>query len=332
MEQEDLIAYGTVLAASAVFFLAMRNVPRTKGTKVVNHFVFILVSGLTLYFLPEFIQNILFSKEGVLIIGTIFPIYESIRAVVSIEKADDVAWVEFWIASGTFTYCTEWMDVVAEQHPHIAEHWYEFEFLALLWFILPFTDGSTLMFDNITRPIFGAMFTNLKQKMDRRIALIVMVVNWGHLWVLWMTFTSLDEEARRFIVVAVGTVYPIIASTVACTTTTDEHDDSFWLTYWASFSIVFMMMDYLENFVGKITGFYSLCLCATVYLFLPMFNGADAVFRNILAPLSGQYEAMLLRDVHILKVEILKKIPERKRDSFLKQAASLFVEKKTKSE
>jgi len=44
----------------------------------------------------------------------------------------------------------------------------------------------------------------------------------------------------------------------------------------------------------------------------PQFRGAaDSVFRNILVPLSGQYEAMLLRDIHMIKIEMIKNIPKR---------------------
>jgi receptor expression-enhancing protein 5/6 len=72
------------------------------------------------------------------------------------------------------------------------------------------------------------------------------------------------EPARRFAVVVVGTIYPMAASTVALTTREDGTDDTFWLTYWSCFSLLFLAMDYLENFVGQIRGFYSLCLAATV--------------------------------------------------------------------
>ena len=162
------------------------------------------------------------------------------------------------------------MDVVAEHYPSIAEHWYEFEFFILLWLLLPFTDGSTFMFDKITAPLFGGIAESVKNKMEGRMSVIVIFINSSYLWIMWFTFMTLDDEARRFIVIAVGTIYPIVASTVACTTRSDQKDDSFWLTYWTCFSILFIMMDYLENFIGKIPGFYSICLCATVYLFLPM--------------------------------------------------------------
>lgn len=75
---------------------------------------------------------------------------------------------------------------------------------------------------------------------------------------------SFPEEQRRFAVVAVGTVYPMAASTIAITTKNDGSDDTFWLTYWSCFSLLFVAMDYLENFVGSIRGFYSLCLVATI--------------------------------------------------------------------
>ena len=45
---------------------------------------------------------------------------------------------------------------------------------------------------------------------------------------------------------------------------------------------LFLCMDYLENFVGSIPGFYSICLCCTIYLMLPLFRGAEQVDACIL--------------------------------------------------
>ena len=86
-------------------------------------------------------------------------------------------------------------------------------------------------------------------------------------------------------------------------------------------------MDYLENFVGHITGFYSLCLVATVYLFLPMFNGSEVVFRRVLVPLSGQYENMLLHDADLVRLGMEKQIPRKYQDSVFKKAAAVFATK-----
>ncbi len=163
---------------------------------------------------------------------------------------------------------------MAENYPSVAEHWYEGEFLILLWLLLPFTDGSTLMFNVVTEPLLAPIAKTIKKKAEGKMSIISIVVNAAYLWGMWFTFLVLDEEAKRFIVIAVGTIYPISASMVACTRTGLSKfvikDDTFWLTYWICFSILFIMMDYLETFVGSIKGFYSICLCATIYLFLPL--------------------------------------------------------------
>lgn len=120
------------------------------------------------------------------------------------------------------------------------------------------------------------------------------------------------------------------ASTVALTTSTDGTDDTFWLTYWSCFSLLFLAMDYLENFVGQISGFYSICMAATIYLFLPMFDGANVVFRRVLVPLSGQYENMLLHDTYLVRKDMEKQIPAHYHAVVFKKAADVFIEEKPK--
>lgn len=325
MEEELLTIITTAISGLAILLFILKKIPRNKGSNKINHILYIAICGITLLLCPEFIQNVLFSQGGVVVVGTIIPIYESILAVVSIDEADDVAWLQFWIVSGIFTYCTEWMDIIAEHYPTISEHWYEFEFFTILWLLLPFTDGSTFLFNTVTQPILQPFATSFKSFAESKASLLLAALNSGYLWIVWFTFLNLDEEARRFIVIAVGTLYPIAASSVACTTKSEVRDDTFWLTYWACYSILFLMMDYLENFIGSIKGFYSICLCITVYLFLPMFQGADAVFRNVLVPLTGQYEKMLLKDLHMVKLEMERKIPTSSREKTFGKALAMFA-------
>jgi hypothetical protein len=40
---------------------------------------------------------------------------------------------------------------------------------------------------------------------------------------------------------------------------------------------------------------------AALFLFLPMFDGANVVFRRVLVPLCGQYEEMLLHDAFLVR-------------------------------
>eukprot|EP00560_Eucampia_antarctica_P006070 CAMPEP_0197824882 /NCGR_PEP_ID=MMETSP1437-20131217/2084_1 /TAXON_ID=49252 ORGANISM="Eucampia antarctica, Strain CCMP1452" /NCGR_SAMPLE_ID=MMETSP1437 /ASSEMBLY_ACC=CAM_ASM_001096 /LENGTH=347 /DNA_ID=CAMNT_0043424687 /DNA_START=140 /DNA_END=1183 /DNA_ORIENTATION=- len=299
--------------------------PRSRGKNIVSHGVFVVVMAVLLFFLPAVIQDVVFSSVGILIIGTVIPIYKSIQAVCTIEEDDDTEWLQYWIAYGTFSYATEFMDLIGERFPAVAEHWYEFEFCCTLWMLLPFTDGSTLIYDKLTLPYVAPICRKIKESTEGYIQLLLAVVNGTYLWVVWMTFMTLPEEARRFAVIAVGTIYPLAASVIAVTTQGTGEDDAFWLTYWSCFNILFILMDYLENFIGSINGFYSICMVATVYLFLPMFSGAQAVFRNILVPLSGQYENMLLRDTYLVKRQMESKIPEDMRDRIFSKAAGIFV-------
>jgi len=324
------VAVVLVITSLSLFALTkiLKNVHRTKGKDWRYHICYILAAIGGVLCMPEYVEDVIFSPAGVLVIGTIIPIYESIRAVCSIEESDDREWLQYWLASGIFTYCTEWMDIVAEHYPVVSDHWYKFEFITLLWMLLPFTDGSALLYSTITEPYIVPLAESFKSKLEGNVAIFLLLINTGYLWMIWFVFMTLDEEAKRFIVVAAGTVYPVVATIVCMSKNSKTHNITFWLTYWACFSVLFIMMDYLENFVGTIPGFYSLCLCITVYLFLPMFNGADVIFRNILVPLSGQQEQMYLRDVEIMRLEMLDVIPPNVQGKVFAKAAAVFVQKK----
>jgi hypothetical protein len=207
---------------------------------------------------------------------------------------------------------------------------HEFEFFLIGWFMLPFTDGAGLVYDFITKPYITPIAQKVKNKMESWMGIFMLLVNTSYLWLLWLTFLSMPEEARRFVTVGIGIVYPIAASTIAITTDNSTREERFWLTYWACYSILFVAMDYLENFVGTIRGFYSLCAVATLYLWLPMFRGADVVFRRVLVPLSGQYETLLLYDTYMLRLDLENSIPEKHRERVLAKAADVFTKQKGK--
>ena len=315
--------YTVSIGVFALLIPILAKVKRTRGRNPFYHLIFLGAAIFSFFFVPESIQNVLFSQAGVLIAGSLVPIYESIVAVCTIGDSDDEAWLQFWIVNATFTYATEFMDSFRLSAPALAEHWHELEFFCTLWFLSPFTDGSTLIYDVFTEPFIAPVAISIKKSMDGKIEFLMAVVNSGYIWILWSTFMTSPEEARRFVVVAVGTIYPIVASTVSITTRSE--DETFWLTYWSCFSLLFISMDYLENFVGSIPGFYSLCLVTTVYLFLPMFRGADVVFRRVLVPLSGQQENMLLRDAFLVKKEMEKKIPAHLHRGVMHKAADIFL-------
>lgn len=327
---ENWMLYCITIVVVAVGTYLLHFVPRTAGKNPLFHGLFVVAAVALLVLVPGWVQDELFSPGGVLLIGTLVPIYETVVAVCSIDAADDKHWLIFWVTAGTFSFATEFMDEITAQLPAAGEHWYEFEFFLMLWLALPFTDGAGLIYEYWTKPYFSPVAERVKKQMEGYFGIFLTAVNTSYLWFVWFAFMSMPEDARRFLVVALGTVYPMLASLVAISTTPSKKnvEERFWLTYWASYSVLFIAMDYLENFCGRIRGFYSLCAVATLYLFLPMFQGADVVFRRVLVPLSGQYENMLLHDAYLVKLGMEDSLPNKEHDRVMAKAAQLFLKNK----
>lgn len=328
MELENIATIG-MLVFVALLIPVLDRIPRSKGKSKISHAIFVLLSISVIVFLPEEISDVVFSPDCTLIIGTMIPIYRSIVAVCTIEEEDDTEWLQYWIAYGSFSYATEFMEDISRKFPVIADHWYQFKLLLTLWMLLPFTDGSAFLYEHFTLPYLQPTCQKLQAFSDGYMQIILTLVNGSYMWIVWMTFVTLPEEARRFVVVAVGTIYPMAASVMAVTTSDGGVDDAYWLTYWSCFNILFILMDYLENFVGSIFGFYSICLACTIYLFLPMFRGAEAIFRKVLVPLSGQYESMLLRDAYLVRKQMESNIPDEFRKEVFAKAAKVFTDEPT---
>merc|ERR1711957_1003532 len=71
---------------------------------------------------------------------------------------------------------------------------------------------------------------------------------------------------------------------------------------------------YLKNLLDGFLDSTRLLFFSTIYLMLPMFQGADKVFRTVLVPLAGLKEMLMLRDAIQIKKDMLKDLdPERAR-------------------
>ena len=89
------------------------------------------------------------------------------------------------------------------------------------------------------------------------------------------------------------------------------------LLYWSAFGAFHLLMDITEDVLAWMPGFYSVMLAVTVWLLLPMFNGAEQVFRRALAPVFGLRSEMIQRDARILIAEVTSKLPEREQSATL---------------
>ncbi|KAI2507154.1 hypothetical protein MHU86_7220 [Fragilaria crotonensis] len=252
---------GISLLAVLLLIPILSRVKRSRGRNVLHHGIFIISASALLLLLPDTIQDICFSQAGVLIVGSIIPVYQSIVAVCTFGESDDIEWLQYWIVSSSFSYGTEFLDTVADHVPFVAEHWYEIEFFVTLWFVLPWTDGSCLLYDQLE--------LQARSRGNVLVDLLVLFLDPFHYYGL---------SGRHLLVRSL---------------------------------------------------FYSICLCATVYLFLPMFRGAESVFRNVLVPLTGQYENMLLRDALLVRREMERCVKKgRIRDLRAKVAEMFLMETK----
>jgi len=112
----------SVIGLLAVLF--MRKIPRSRGrppvfiTKIfgkagnvlgIQVFIalYVVLAFVILLVMPEVVQFKLFSPAGVVVVGTVFPIVESIITVCTISAEDDKTWLQYWIAQASFSYATD---------------------------------------------------------------------------------------------------------------------------------------------------------------------------------------------------------------------------------
>ncbi len=101
-------------------------------------------------------------------------------------------------------------------------------------------------------------------------------------------------------------------------------DDTTWLTYWSCFGLLIVFTEYAEKFLGSVPFFYTIMIGATLYLMLPMFDGANKIFRNVLVPLAGLEEFLVKRDAAELKRLTLSAIPPERRKMVLQSMSDTF--------
>lgn len=311
-----------LLLACGLLLITTRNTTRSQGKNVAAHVIFIAVVAGS-FFIPMGGKEVIFSPISVIIVGSVLPVYESIRAVCTIEETDDTTWLTYWISQGIVSFSTEWVDGLGNK---VSTTWDMFEFFFYLWLILPQTDGATMIFDLILEPLVAPIIQPMVQKTEGLINKIILAVtNAAHLGFVWIAFVFLPQGLKRTIWILLATLYPM-GSSIVSVTTPDGADDTFWLTYWSCFGILFLLVDFIENYIGQVPGFYTVVIGVTIYLMLPLFRGADQVFRSILVPLAGLQELIVKKDAEVVKNQVLKDIPPERRALLLKEIAKSFAD------
>ena len=320
-----IISLALSVLGSIALIYSLHKVPRTGGKELIHHLIYFVCIGAVVILVPVEIRIIIFSPLGIRVIGNVFPLYESIRAIATPETSDDKLWLQFWISQGLVFYVTEWVEDFTVDNLSLYLYFYHIEMFFFLWLYLPYTDGATLVFDTVTQPYIAPIVEPLAKTFEGWLSMVVSAaVSATHIWILYAVFVFFPAGLKRFITVSVGTVYPLAASIVAVTTPQGD-DDTFWLTYWSCYGILYLLMDWAENYIGKFPGFYLVVLFCTAYLMVPIFNGAEKVYRNILVPLTGQEEMLIYRDAVMVRNTFMKKVPKSRSKKMKKKLADLFA-------
>lgn len=332
-----LAVNGALLAAVVLF---CRNASRTGGrapswitswiddpyATLLLHAAFFALGALLPAVLPSGLTRLFFSPPSVALLGTVFPAVESVRAAVTDSGSDDRTWLIYWVIHGMFQYSTEFVDQLALKYDVVYKYWHTFEVWAVLWLLLPVTDGATLVYKTVAQPYLLPLMRPIKDFTDGWIATLALTaVNASYIWWFCFIFMSLPVAIKRYAVMGVGSIFPV-ASTIMALASTEDNSEMRWLTYWPCFSLLNLIMIGVEKFVGSFKGLYVMCLAATMYLMLPMFDGSMIIFRKVLVPLLGQHELLLLRDARGLAAEIFKRVPADRLEHARQSAAGAFLD------
>ena len=137
---------------------------------------------------------------------------------------------------------------------------------AFVWLYFPLTCGSLLVYEKVTQPYLEPRLKPFQRKMNNFLLYVYQALaNAVHLYLVWIIFMFLPVGLKRIVAIAVGTVYPFVSS-VAAASTDEIDDDTYWLTYWSVYGCLFVLMNVMEQWLGRIPGFYTLVIFTTVYL------------------------------------------------------------------
>ncbi len=185
------------LALVGIFVYSQRYPTRTRGKNLKNHAIFAATAALS-FLLPMGVKQELFNSLTVVVAGTVYPIYESLRAICTIETIDDTLWLSYWIIHGITAIFTHWLKG--------SVHFEMIEFFFLIWLYLPWTDGTELVSDIFIIPYLVPALQPLAKKMDGLVSKIMMAaMNASHMGFVYFAYAFLDPCKWM-----IGGFYPLI--------------------------------------------------------------------------------------------------------------------------
>lgn len=73
------------------------------------------------------------------------------KALDSPQPQDDVQWLTYWVVFGFFNFIETFVDVIL----HFVPMYYTFKTLAIVWLMLPQTQGAKVVYTRLLRPLLA---------------------------------------------------------------------------------------------------------------------------------------------------------------------------------
>ena len=101
-----------------------------------------------------FINNILFAGGNALanIVGFVYPLFASFRAIETSSKDDDTQWLTYWVIYSLFSLTESLTDLLFNWIPLYAL----FKSLFLVWCYHPQYKGASFVYSNLLKPLLSA--------------------------------------------------------------------------------------------------------------------------------------------------------------------------------
>ncbi|EPQ30168.1 uncharacterized protein PFL1_02284 [Pseudozyma flocculosa PF-1] len=84
------------------------------------------------------------------VVGFFLPAYFSMKALETPQPQDDIQWLTYWVVFGFFTFLESFSTVILYYVPW----WYTIKTLAIVWLMLPQTQGAKMVYSKVLRPAF----------------------------------------------------------------------------------------------------------------------------------------------------------------------------------
>ena len=79
--------------------------------------------------------------------------YFSLNALETPKPQDDIQWLTYWVVFGFFNFVETFVSFVLYWFPF----YYTFKTLAIVWLMLPQTQGAKIVYHRVLRPAFLSM-------------------------------------------------------------------------------------------------------------------------------------------------------------------------------